>query len=82
MNTPTVQSCMSLIRAANPRMRRNHATAIVRNGSLRTVYDCICGESHSCATLYRGAKHIVEWRRKHNAECPVAMVREKLKIGA
>lgn len=77
-----VSSCMSLIRAANPRMRRNRATAIVRNGSLRTVYGCICGESHSCATLYRGAKHVTEWRHRHDKECPVAMIREKLKIGA
>ena len=48
-------------------LRRNRATAIFVNGGRQTVYRCICGAEHSCATKYRHAKHVQKWREEHDS---------------
>lgn len=61
-------------RAAHPRARRTAATAIIHNGSRRTVFDCICGATHSCSTEHRDRTlHVSLWRADH-ADCAQAWV--------
>lgn len=57
---------MEKIKAKFKFLRRNRATAIAQNGSRQTVYRCLCGAEHSCATSYRHAKHVQNWRNEHD----------------
>ena len=54
-----------------PNLRRTKPTAIVRSGSRRTVFSCLCGETHSCATEWNGrnSRHVLIWRRIHDNSC-------------
>lgn len=66
-NHPNVEEKMAVIRQKFPRLRRDRPTAIVHNGSYKTVYGCLCGSKHSCATNYRAAKHLRDWRDLHDS---------------
>ena len=60
---------MALYRASHPSSRRATSTAIVHNGSSKTVFECICGSTHSTATRHRGMTlHEAIWKATH-AEC-------------
>lgn len=63
----------------NPRARRTESTAIVRNGSRKTIYGCVCGAEHTCATSYRGAVHVAAWRAEH-ADCMTKAVSRQLAL--
>jgi hypothetical protein len=65
----TLSDPMKTIRKAYPEMRRTRATAIVHSGEKRTVFGCLCGAYHTTSTDWNGrnAKHVREWREKHDA---------------
>lgn len=54
-----------------PHLRRTRPTAIFHSGGKKTVFDCICGATHSTSTDWNGrnAKHVINWRDKHDNEC-------------
>ena len=60
---------MIAIRKSFPSLRRERPTAIIHNGGKRTVYGCICGSTHSCATDWRGrdSVHVAVWRAEHDS---------------
>jgi hypothetical protein len=70
-------------RAANPKARRNRATAIVHNGGTKTVFGCVCGAKHSTSTDWNGrnAKHVEDWRGEHD-DCIVEAVVEMRQVSA
>ena len=55
----------------SPTLRRTAPTAIVHSGSRQTIFDCLCGSRHTCATDFNGraAKHVREWQKLHNLSC-------------
>lgn len=54
---------------ANRRMRRCAPVGIIHSGGMRTVLDCcLCGATHTCATSYRQAKHVSDFRNYHDSE--------------
>lgn len=57
---------LTLYRRMNTRARRTRATAIEHSGGSQTIYGCICGARHTCATSYRQARHVSEWRKEHD----------------
>lgn len=61
----------------DPRARRTASTAIQHTGASRTIYDCVCGAEHTCATSYRNAKHVRVWREAH-ADCMDRAVASRL----
>lgn len=71
---------LDLYRLLHPRARRTRATAIIRNGSKRTVYGCVCGAQHTCATAWRGrdSRHVADWRYVHE-KCLRACVIPRLR---
>ena len=58
-------------------MRRTAPTAIIRSGGVQTVFDCVCGDWHTCATDYDGrhSRHVLDWRACHNKTCKPLFVR-------
>lgn len=56
---------VTALRKLFPRLRRTRSTAIVHTGSSQTIYGCVCGAEHTCATAYRGARHVTDWRNEH-----------------
>jgi hypothetical protein len=50
-------------------LRRTSVTAIVHSGGKRTIYGCLCGAQHTCATDYRKAKHVADWQEEHETSC-------------
>lgn len=56
---------MKQIRETFPTLRRRRPTAIIRSGSGQTVYGCLCGSLHTCATRHRDAKHVRDWIAEH-----------------
>jgi hypothetical protein len=64
-----MNSDLTTYRKAFPRSRRTGPTAIVKSGGIQTIFDCICGSRHSCATRHRGnTRHELDWRKDH-ADC-------------
>jgi hypothetical protein len=64
------------IRKIDPKLRRGRSTAIVHNGSSRTIYGCVCGDQHSVDTRHRkNAKHVKIWRAEHDG-CAVKIAME------
>lgn len=61
----TMKPEMKQIRETFPALRRRRPTAIIRSGSGQTVYGCLCGSLHTCATRYRDAKHVRDWIAAH-----------------
>lgn len=77
-STPSFETLVRLgmarYRAARPRARRFRPTAIVHNGGRRTVYGCICGDTHSVATNWRNnTLHLDLWRCDHE-DCALAWI--------
>lgn len=50
-------------------MRRTRPTAIVHSGGRRTIFGCLCGARHTCATSYRQARHVEAWCEQHDTQC-------------
>lgn len=61
----TMNPEMKQIRETFPILRRRRPTAIIRSGSGQTVYGCLCGSVHTCATRHRDAKHVRDWIAAH-----------------
>ena len=56
-------------KARNPKMRRCRPVGIIHSGGERTIFQCcLCGSTHTCATSYRQARHVEEFRSYHDAE--------------
>lgn len=56
-------------RIYNPKLRRSNPVGIIHSGGSQTILDCaLCGDRHTCATSYRRAKHVQEFRAYHDAE--------------
>lgn len=51
------------------RMRRTAPVAIEHSGGRQTIYGCLCGARHTCATNYRQAVHVQEFCYDHNESC-------------
>lgn len=65
-NAPT-RNPMAAIRRRFPSLRRTAPTAIARSGSEMTVFACLCGATHTCATRSRDrVKHVREWLDAHS----------------
>ena len=62
------------LRRRFPTMRRERSTAIVHSGGERTIFGCVCGAEHTCATSYRQAKHVRQWREDH-AGCSAKLLK-------
>lgn len=56
---------LQIYRKLNPRARRTKSTAIIHSGGKQTIFSCVCGARHTCATDYRQAKHVSEWKNNH-----------------
>ena len=56
---------------ASPSLRRTGPTAIIHSGGTQTIFGCLCGATHTCATDYdgRNSKHVREWRELHDETC-------------
>ena len=52
-----------------PRLRRTGPTAIIHSGDKQTIFGCLCGAQHTCATNYRQAHHVADWRDYHDNHC-------------
>jgi len=52
-------------RVLHPSARRTSAPAIMHSGGKQTVFECVCGATHTCATSHRDAKHVTLWRVAH-----------------
>lgn len=50
-------------------IRRKQPTAIIHSGGKRTIYSCVCGSQHTCATRHREVKHVADWREEHDETC-------------
>lgn len=57
---------MRYYRSTHPRSRRSNATAIEHNGGKKTVFGCLCGARHSCATSHREVLHVALWCADHS----------------
>ncbi len=70
----TFMTPMAIIRRIFPSLRRSRPTAIVHSGGKQTVFGCLCGGTHTCATDFGGrdAKHVQEWLSDH-ADCAERM---------
>lgn len=68
MNTKLIHDFASMQRHARA-LRRQFATAIVHSGGQQTIFGCVCGARHTCATSYRQARHVAEWRAEHENSC-------------
>ena len=68
-------AALKIWRAAHPLARRTRATAICHNGGAKTVFDCVCGSTHSTSTDWNGreARHVLVWREEHD-NCIIAAV--------
>lgn len=74
MNRDLNEIGMRYYRATHPKARRAFPTAIVHNGSSKTVFECICGSRHSCATRHRyDTAHYWDWRLAHS-DCAQAWI--------
>lgn len=61
-----MDSAMTQIRRAFPRLRRTAPTAIVRSGGTATVFGCLCGDTHTVATYNRDTtRHVRVWLAEH-----------------
>ena len=79
MRATTFTEC----REANPRMRRTAPVGIIHSGGKQTILDCcLCGARHTCATSYRQAKHVAEFRAYHDAEKCQDAAREHERLAA
>ena len=69
MQTTGMSESMIAIRRAFPRLRRTSATAIIHSGGKQTIFGCLCGAKHTCATDWNGrdSKHVAVWCREHEA---------------
>ena len=76
--TMTEAEAMANLRKRFPFLRRESSTAICQNGGSKTVYGCLCGSTHHCATDYRQAKHVAEWRAQHAACAAKFAARKRL----
>lgn len=56
------------LRKLRTELRRTRSTAIIHSGGRQTIYGCVCGATHTCATSYRRARHVATWREEH-AQC-------------
>lgn len=59
---------MQRIRKMFPSLRRKDSVAIIHSGCKQTVYGCLCGAVHTCATRHRNAKHVERFIDAH-CEC-------------
>ena len=52
-------------------IRRTSPTAIIHSGGRQTIFNCVCGERHTCSTDWNGrkSKHVREWRAIHDSSC-------------
>ena len=53
----------------SPKLRRTAPVGIIHSGGQRTIYGCLCGAQHTCATSYRKARHVKEFVSQHNQSC-------------
>jgi hypothetical protein len=79
MSVSTTDEALKVLKTAWPKLRRNGSTAIIRSGSRRTVFGCLCGDQHTCATDWdgRSSKHVTEWRAEH-ADCAINLANRYL----
>jgi hypothetical protein len=71
------------VKAANPKMRRCSPVGIIHSGGKQTIFECcLCGAQHTCATSYRQAKHVEEFRDYHDAEHCQDTAREHNRLAA
>lgn len=80
MNTTTTteitdtDTAIAYLKKHWPALRRTASTAIIRSGSRRTIFGCLCGSEHTASTEWNGrdAKHVWEWRAEHG-DCAVKL---------
>ena len=76
----TIEKAMDHLKKGWPSLRRTASTAIVRSGGTQTVFGCLCGSRHTCATDWNGreSKHVRDWQQEH-ADCAVRLANADLR---
>lgn len=63
-----ISLAMALYRKNNPASRALNPAKIIRNGSVKRVYECcFCRSTHSVCRKWREPKHLREWQKEHEA---------------
>lgn len=76
----TTSEAIAHLKKGWPQLRRTASTAIIHSGGKQTIFGCLCGSRHTCATDWNGrdSKHVQDWQQEH-CDCAIHLANADLR---